>query len=119
MEKEALKPYEINLGNFIESMGRVEIVTGIVKLEDGGFQIAHNGWGAGTSVVPEGVLYETYPIPLTEDWKVCFGIEKFDKMPEWIKYVHQAQNYFLWALRVNLLETMNWGLLPGKVNINI
>ena len=116
IEHHPLKPIEISLGNFIDSMGKVEIVTGIVKLDDGSFQIAHNGWGAGTSFIPEGVLYETRPILLTEEWKVCLGIEKFDKLPKWVKYVHQAQNYFTWALEINLLEVMNWDLLPKDGN---
>jgi hypothetical protein len=116
--KEPLHPIEICLGNFIESMGKVEMVTGIIKREDNSFKIAHLGWNKGTSFLPEDVEYNTYPIPLTDEWKTCFGIGKYD-FPEWIKYVHQAQNYFTWALGVNLLEIMDWNKLPDLVEIEI
>jgi hypothetical protein len=115
-EKEPLKPFEICLGNFIESMGKVELVTGIMKTGDGIFQIAHLGWHKGTSVLPGDVLYSSYPIPLTDEWKKCFGIDQY-KLPEWIEHVHQVQNYFLWALQVNLLDIMDWNLLPETVEI--
>lgn len=114
-ECEPLHPGDIQLGNFIESMGNIEIVTGIIKKDDGTFQIAHNGWHHGTSVIPDNVLMNTYPIPLTDEWKKCFGIDEFKELPEWIKYVHECQNYFLWALRINILEIMNWDLLPSSV----
>ena len=113
---EELKPIEICLGNFIESMGKIEIVTGIMKMEDETFKIAHLGWNKGTSVLPDDVTYATYPIPLTDEWKKCFGIDKYE-LPDWIKYVHQCQNYFKWALRVNLLEIMDWDLLPQTAEI--
>jgi hypothetical protein len=108
MDKEPLKPHDICLGNIIESMGQVEVVTGIIQEEKASFKIGHTGWNAGLGVIPDGVCYSTYPIPLTKEWKECFGIEKFDKLPEWIKYVHQVQNYFKWALQVNLFR--NYGL---------
>lgn len=117
MDKEPLKPIEIQLGNFIESMGKIEIVTGIVTNEDGTFQIAHHGWHKGTHMIPDDVLVSTFPIPLTDEWKICFGIEKFEALPDWIKYVHECQNYFLWALRINIHEIMNWNLLPKEVDI--
>lgn len=118
-ENEPLKPIEICLGNFIESMGNIEMVTGIIKDEETGFRIAHLGWCKGLSVLPLDVTYDTYPILLTDEWKRCFGIDKFQQLPEWIKYVHQVQNYFTWALQINLLEIMNWELLPKKVEINL
>lgn len=110
-EREPLNPIDIQLGNFIDSMGNIEMVTGIMKTEIG-YQIAHHGWHKGESVIPDEVLLNTYPIFLTDEWKKCFGIEKFDKLPGWIKYVHECQNYFLWALRINIHEQMNWDLLP-------
>lgn len=109
--KEPLHPIDICVGNFIESMGNVEMVTGILKQEDGSFKIAHCGWCKGLSVLPPDVVYNTFPIPLTNEWKVCFGIDKYE-LPERIMYVHQAQNYFLWALGINLHEIMDWELLP-------
>jgi hypothetical protein len=115
---ESLKPIEICLGNFIESMGNIEMVTGIINEGDDNFKIGHTGWNKGLSVIPDDVTYETYPIPLTDEWKVCFGIDKY-KLPEWIQYVHQVQNYFKWALQINLLEIMNWDLLPKKADINL
>jgi hypothetical protein len=108
---EALRPIDICLGNFIESMGNIEIVTGILKTGDDSFQIAHLGWNKGICPVPEGILFDTFPIPLTEEWKVCFGIDKYE-LPVWVQYVHEVQNYFKWSLRINLLEVMNWDLLP-------
>lgn len=115
---EPLKPIEICLGNFIESMGNIEIVTGVMKMPDDSFKIAHLGWHKGTSVLPDDVTYESYPIILTDEWKLCFGIDKY-KLPEWIKFVHQCQNYFTWALQINLLEIMNWDLLPKVANVQI
>jgi hypothetical protein len=111
MEREPIKPIEISLGNIIEVMGKVELVTGVVQESKGEFRMGHTGWNAGNGFMPDGITFSTFPIPLTMAWKVCLGIEKYD-LPEWIEYVHQAQNYFLWALRVNLLEIMDWDLLP-------
>lgn len=116
-EREPLKPYEICLGNFIESMGKVELVTGIVREEGNNFRIGHTGWNAGDSLMPEDVTYSTYPIPLTEHWKVCFCIEK-ENLPEWIKYVHQVQQYFVLAFNKNLCENLDWDLLPREVELN-
>lgn len=117
-EKEPLRPIDINLGNIIESMGKVEVVTGIMQEEKGQFKIGHTGWNAGLGFLPDGISYSTYPIPLTDEWKVCLGIDKYE-LPTWIKYVHEVQNYFLWALRVNLLEIMDWSLLPEIVEIEM
>ncbi len=118
MIKEPLKPIDICLGNFIESMGSIEIVTGIIQLEDGSFQIGHKGWNKDSSFLPDGVTYETYPIPLTDEWKLCFRIDQY-KLPDWIKYVHQVQNHFLWSLQINILEIMDWSLLPRRVEIEL
>ena len=104
-----LRPYEICLGNFIESMGKIEMVTGIVKTDAGDFRIGHTGWNK--DGLPNDILYSTLPIELNDHWKICFGIEK-DYLPEWIKYVHQVQNYFVLAFGKNLLEGMDWDLLP-------
>lgn len=116
IETRELKPIDICLGNFIESMGNIEMVTGVIKQEDGSFKIAHLGWCKGISVLPEDVTYDTYAIPLTDEWKECFGIDKY-KLPDWIKYVHEVQNYFKWALQLNLHEIMDWEKLPKYVNI--
>lgn len=115
--KEPLHPIDIQLGNFIESIGNVEMVTGIMLVE-GKYEVAHTGWHKGESVLPPDVMMETYPCLLTEEWKICLGIEKFDKLPDWIKYVHECQNYFLWALRINLHEQMNWDLKPKYSELN-
>ena len=117
INKEPLHPINIQVGNFIESMGNVEMVTGIMKVNDK-YEVAHMGWMRGESVLPENVMINTYPCLLTEEWKVCFGINKFDKLPDWIKYVHECQNYFMWALRINLHDQMNWSLLPKYSEIN-
>jgi hypothetical protein len=115
MSKE-LKPNEICLGNIIESMGNVEVVTGIMQEEKGQFKIGHTGWNAGVGFIPDGISYSTYAIPLTDEWKKCLNINKYDKLPEWIEYVHEAQNYFRWALKIELLEIMDWKLLP-QINL--
>jgi len=116
--KEPLHPIEICLGNFTESMGKIEMVTGVMKMDDGTIRIAHLGWHKGTSLLPDDVTYSTYPILLTDEWKLCFGIDKY-KLPDWIKFVHQCQNYFMWSLQINILEIMNWDLLPKVVDIEI
>ena len=116
MNDKRLMPIETCLGNFIEVMGKIEMVTGIVKVEDNNWQIGHTGWNAGNGLMPDDVIHHTYPIPLTEEWKICFCIEKH-QLPEWIKYVHQVQNYFMWALNINLQEIMDWDLLPNEVEL--
>jgi hypothetical protein len=113
-EERELKPVDICLGNFIESMGHVEMVTGIVQAKDNTFKIGHTGWGEGKSIVPDGVMYATYAIILDDKWKKCFGIDEY-KLPDWIKYVHEVQNYFKWSLKMDLREIMNWDLLPKQV----
>jgi len=117
MSLEPLHPIDICMGNFIESMGKVEMVTGIMTMQDGTYQIAHLGWHKGTSLLPDDVFVSTIPIPLTNEWKKCFGIDKY-KLPDWIKYVHECQNYFTWSLRINLHEIMNWDLLPKTTTLN-
>lgn len=117
-ERNELKPIDIVLGDFIDCMGNVEMVTGIIQNDDKTFQIGHTGWNAGKGVIPDGILFSSLPIPLTEEWKVCLGIERFDKFPAWIEYVHQAQNYLLWALQVDWRDTINWDLLPKKITID-
>lgn len=106
------KPMKICLGNIIESMGNVELVTGIMQEEAGQFKVCHTGWNKGIGFIPDGIFYSTYAIPLTDEWKKCLSIEKYDKLPEWIQYVHEVQNYFRWALKIELLEIMDWKLLP-------
>lgn len=108
---EPLRPCEICLGNFIESMGKIEIVTGILKQDGDIFKIAHGGWHKGESVIPDDVIYN-------DEWKKCFGIDKYE-LPDWIKFVHEVQNYFMYALRLNLLEIMDWDLLPQTAEIKI
>lgn len=112
MKSRELKPNEICLGNIIECMGKAEVVTGIIQDGKNLFQIGHTGWNAGINVIPHYINFSSLAIPLTEEWKKCLGIEKFEGLPKWIEYVHQAQNYFKWALDVDLLQTMNWDLLP-------
>lgn len=114
--REPLHPIDIQLGNFIESMGNIEIVTGIMKVGENTYQIAHKGWHEGESVIPDDVLMSTFPIPLTDEWRECFGIDQFKALPEWIKYVHECQNYFMWALRINIHDIMNWDLLPQNID---
>ncbi len=37
------------------------------------------------------------PIPLTEEWLVRMGDNKNKApFPDWIKYVHEAQNWYYW-----------------------
>lgn len=118
MEREPLKPIDIQLGNFIDSMGNTEMVTGIIQLENNTFKIGHTGWGHKEAIFnDDGIMYNAYPIPLTDEWKECFGIDQFKMLPEWIKYVHECQNYFMWSLRINIHDIMNWDILPQKVEL--
>lgn len=71
---EELKPIEIQLGNFIESMGNIEIVMGISQTLDGNFFIEHKGWNRNSTPIPDGILYSTYPILITDEWKQCENI---------------------------------------------
>ena len=117
-EMEGLHPNELCLGNFFESMGKVEMVTGIMINENGQYQIAHHGWHEGASLLPPDVLISSLPIPLTDEWKKCFNIETYNKLPKWIKYVHQVQNYFFWNLQINIHDIMDWDKLPHVIDIN-
>lgn len=117
-EKEPLRPIDVNLGNIIECMGKVEVITGIMQEAHAEFKIGHTGWNAGNGFIPDNISFSTYPIILTHEWKICLGIDKYE-LPAWIKYVHEVQNYFMWALRVNLLEIMNWDLLPKVIEVDM
>src|ERR1700735_215462 len=108
-----LRPNEICLGNFIDCMGKIECITGVMQEEKGKFAIGHTGWNHGNGFIPDGINFHAYPVTINQHWKVCLGIEK-DTVPEWIKYVHQVQNYYLWALQINLHEQMDWDLLPKE-----
>lgn len=110
-----LRPIDLQLGNFIENMGTVEMVTGLVPQERGSWFICHKAWNVDGNPIPDGIQYDAYPILLTDEWKECLGIDKYENIPKWIQYVHEAQNWFMWHLRVNLLETINWGKLPEKI----
>jgi len=108
MEREALKPIDLQLGNFIENFGKVEMVTGLVP-QEGGWFICHKCWHQDENPIGDGIQYPSYGIPLTEQWKKCLRVDKYN-FPEWVIYVHQAQNYMRWYANVGLNETMDWDM---------
>jgi hypothetical protein len=108
MEKEELKPKDLCLGNYIECFGKIEMVTGIVPREQGDWFITHSGNHALKSPLPEGVEFSGYGITLTEDWKKFLAIDKFDNLPSWIIYVHEAQNFLRWYAGVDTTENYQW-----------
>ena len=109
MEREELKPIELQLGNFIDNFGNIEMVTGLIPQGDKSWFICHKSWHQENNPLGDGIQYPSYGVPLTEEWKLCLGIDKY-KFPEWVQYVHQAQNYMKWYANVNLLETMDWDM---------
>lgn len=66
--------------------------------------------------MPSDMHMNAYPIPLTTEWRECLQINKYE-FPKWVEYVHQAQNYMKWFANVNLLEKMNWDMMPKDTGV--
>lgn len=115
MSKEEIKPSDIQLGNFVEVLGKTEIVMGITPREDGTFFIHHSCDNQDNNPVTNGIEFRAYPISLDETWKKALNIDKY-LLPEWIKYVHEAQNYMKWYANVDLLPNVKWDIVPSKAN---
>lgn len=113
-EPEPLKPADVMLGNFIDCFGKTEIVQSITRVSETQWYIEHRRWHQEDNPMPPDMKINAYPIPLTQEWKECLKIEKYS-FPEWVEYVHQAQNYMKWFANVNLLEIMDWNKLPKSV----
>jgi hypothetical protein len=114
IELQEIRPVDICLGNFFDSMGKVEMVTEIVLQGDGSWFIGHRAWNQKNNPIPESIQYSPFPLVLTEQWKKCLGIDKYEGLPERIIYVHEAQNYMRFCLGIDLLESINWDMLPTK-----
>ncbi len=113
---ETLKPKDVALGNFISCFGKTEMVAGLVPQENNTWIILHKAWNQKNNPIPEGVQFDPLPILLNQDWKICLKIDKVE-FPERIKYVHQAQNYMKWHFDIDLLEILDWDLLPTNNEI--
>jgi len=109
MEKIALKPMDVCLGNFVECFGKVEMIMGMTPRDNNSWFIHHKAWNQQGNPIPDGIEFDSYGIPLTDEWKRVLKVDKF-KFPEWVQYVHQAQNYIRWTCDVNLLESLDWTL---------
>lgn len=114
MDIEPIKPADVCLGNFISCFGKTEMVCAIIETAEGQWQIEHRRWNQRDNPLPGDMLMNAYPIPLTDKWKECLCVDKH-VFPEWVEYVHQAQNYMKWYANVNLLEIMNWDKLPKEI----
>lgn len=108
-EARELKPKDLCLGNFVECFGKVEMVMGLTPRDNGDWFIHHKAWNQQGNPIPDGVEFSSYAIPLTDDWKRCLRVDQH-KFPDWIKYVHEAQNYMKWCFDVYLLENFDWDL---------
>lgn len=106
---EELKPKDLQLGNFINAFGFIEMVMGLIPREDKTWYVNHTGWNSDKNKFIDGIEFSAYPISLTDNWKKCLKIDKYE-FPKWIEYVHQAQNYMKWYANVDLLEIMDWDL---------
>lgn len=106
-----VKPNEVMLGNFISCFGKTEMITAIPMISEGQWHLDHRAWHQKDNPVPEGILLSPMAIPLDEAWKKCLHVDQY-KFPPFIEYVHQAQNYMMWYAGVNLLDTLDWNLLP-------
>lgn len=114
MEDKEVRPKEVQLGNFINVFGKVEMVTGIVPIGESTWFICHEKWNQKNNPMPDGVLSTPTAIELTDTWKRCLKIDKHP-LPEWIQYVHEAQNYMKWYANVDLLEIMDWDLFTSCI----
>lgn len=113
MKNEPIKPADVCLGNFISCFGKTEMVCSIIQIGKDSWYIEHRKWHQGNNPMPGDMLMNAYPIPLTDQWKKCLRIDKY-VFPEWVEYVHQAQNYMRFYADVNLLEIMDWDKLPKE-----
>src|SRR5688572_6580667 len=98
---EPIKPQDLSLGNFISCYGHTELVMGIVPRDNNTWWYVCHSATNQEGELPEDLLSKPYPIELTEEWRVALRIEKY-KLPDAIKYVHEAQNYLRWFAGVNL-----------------
>ena len=109
MEREIL-PSELMLGNLFDNMGNVEMVMGMTYVGPEGWYISHTK--RNSILIPEGITYKIRGIRLTQEWKECLGIDKYEGMPDHIEYVHEAQNWFMVHCRWNLRDVINWDKMP-------
>jgi len=110
MKGKEIEPSDIQLGNLIMCFSGVEMVTGIIPQGKGWF-IEHSGRNQQNNPLPNDVQFSCHGIPLTDEWKKCIRVDKY-KFPEWVEYVHQAQNYMKWYANVDLLGEIDWKILP-------
>lgn len=109
-----LKPLtqtDVMVGNIISVFGKTEIVTGITPRPDGTFFMHHSSSNQENNPLGEGILFDGYPIVLTDEWKVSLNIDKYD-FPEWLKFVHEAQNYLKWYANVDIFPQIDWTKIP-------
>lgn len=92
MTEESILAWDIAVGNFIDILGHLEVVQGVVPDPEhpGKFLILHSE--KCLVGMPENVNFGCYGIELTEDWIACLGLSD-EELPGCIRYVHQAQNY--------------------------
>lgn len=113
-----LKPMDLQLGNFINCFGGVVLVTGITPRPDGTFFIHHSGENQTGNPFGDGILFDAYPIKVTDQWLKALNVDKY-KFPSWIKYVHEVQNYVRWYCGVDLLPNVNWDAIPTTIEFEV
>ena len=83
---------ELRIGNLINDNAEVVgIVNGTVYVKP-----------SERSIITSYRYSQLKPIPLTEEW--LKKLPKNLKLPKWIKYVHQAQNWYYWNNKQKELE---------------
>ena len=86
-----LQAQNLRIGNLVHVLGRTRVVKSVDRF--------------GISYEIENALERLMafkngnikPIPLTEEWLIKMKDAKYKgAFPDWIKYVHEAQNWYYW-----------------------
>lgn len=100
------------VGNFINVMGKLEMVMGIVHREElGNYFIQHTGINKENSFIPKGIEFTGQGILATKEWKEWIKCDKVD-FPKHIKYVHEMQNYCYWNFGIIIHQMVDFNLIP-------
>jgi len=88
-----MKSTELRIGNLVYDVSdRVEIIESVFS---GTLKVFVHSLSKET--LSEVLLSDIKPIPLTEEWLLRMkDNDNKTAFPDWIKYVHEAQNWYYW-----------------------
>ena len=119
-----MKATELRIGNLVMAKAPSNIDGRMCKVSDLQLTSSPEEWSVRAWCIDN--KYKCYgacddrisPIPLTEDWELTYGVVRRTLMgesfttrfidsygvPDWIKHVHELQNWYYWTFNKTELE---------------